>query len=564
MTSSRAGAATREALGNPLIARLVAAYGGSTISEWAVWLAVLVYAQDRGGSALAGWVALGLLVPSIAVAPFVGRAVDGARPIRALLTVHAVEAVALTVAGTLAVAGAPALLLVVPAAVSIGGIAFVRPSYAAIAPGLVRSARELTSANLLAGVCDSASVLVGPLVATAFLALGGPQAVLFACAGLSVFGALATSRLVTHDRRTEVPDADEQPSLWGVVRSLRGHRDVPSLLAVLGAQHVLMGTVGVMFVVLAADELDLGGSGAGVLNMAFGVGAVCSGVGASLVVGRSRLAPVVVISLAVAIAAVLALGLGPSIPMALVALPVAGFARSLLDVTARILLQRSAPPQYLASVFAFIEVLTSVGLAVGTAFAQITVAVVGAPSGLVLLAAALAAVLVLTVRQVWASDRSADVPVVAIALLRRMPVFSPLPPAALEAVARAGVEHAYAAGDVVIREGDVGDSYYAISAGEVEVTQRGVHLRRMRRGDGVGEIALLADVPRSASVVAIEPTRVLAIPRESFLLAVTGNDASLSAAWGRIATFDGIDDVPLGRMTGGTTSPHPVAPESPD
>jgi hypothetical protein len=514
------------------------------VSEWSSWLAVLVYAHDRSGSGAAGWTALGLLVPALLVAPFVSRAAGGARPIRTLTLVYGIQAVSLAVASVLVAADASLLAVISLVAVAIGGIAYVRPSYPVIAPALVRTAHELTSSNLYAGYCDSGCVLVGPLTATAFLALGGPALVLAVCASMAVAGVMSTATLLHLDRPVDddVSDLGESPSLWNVIRSLRGHDNVPALLTVLAAQHVVMGVVGLMFVVLAVDELGMSGSGAGVLNIAFGIGAVCSGVGATLMSGRRRIAPAVAVCLAVSAMSMMAIGSFTTLAVTLVALGLAGCSRSLLDVTTRILLQRSAPPAYLSSVFAFIEVLTSVGLAVGTIFAQVTVATVGAPRGLVLLGGTLLLVLAATGRTVWRADRAADVPVVEVALLRSMPLFAPLNPSVLEAVARSAVEVQVESGEVLIREGEAGDRYFAVAAGEFDVSTAGTVRRRVGRGEGVGEIALLRDVPRTATVVARTVGTVFAIDRDAFLLAVTGNDTTHQRAWQHIGTLQTSDE----------------------
>ena len=508
------------------------------MSEWSSWLALLVYAEARGGSSAAGWTALGLLVPAIVVAPFVGKLADGARPIRAVTAVYAVQGITLGIAAWLAVVDAPVLVVTVPAAVAIGGIAFVRPSFAVVAPALVRTARELTTANLFAGYCDSGAVLLGPLITTAVLAWGGPDTVLVVCAGLAAVGVLCTVTLFRYDRPRTSEPLDELPSLRVVLRSVRGKPNVVALLAVLGTQHLLMGFIGPMFVILAIDELGMGGSGAGALNIAFGVGAVCSTVGATVLAGRTRLAPVVAGGLALFALSMLLIGGITTVGVAIVGLGVAGMCRSLVDVTARMLLQRSAPPQYLASVFAFIEVLTSVGLAAGTMIAQLAVVTVGASTAFVIVGLLPLLVLALTARQIWRADHDADVPVVAIAVLRTNPVFSPLPPAALESVARAAVERHVDAGEVLMRQGDVGDTYVAISSGHVDVVRDGTVVRTLGRGGGAGEVALLTDVPRTATVVTTEPSVVLEIEREPFLLAVTGHEPARDAAWRHMASYD--------------------------
>ena len=85
-------------------------------------------------------------------------------------------------------------------------------------------------------------------------------------------------------------------------------------------------------------------------------------------------------------------------------------------------------------------------------------------------------------------------------------------------------------GKVLIRQGDPGDLFYVIVEGEVEVTSGGTRLRTLEPGSYIGEIALLRDVPRTATVVAKTPLRLLALQREPFLLAVTGHPQSVRAA----------------------------------
>lgn len=547
---------SRPARSNTTLLRLLVAYGGAAVSEWAVWLAALVHAHERSGSAAAGWMALALLVPAVVAAPFAGRAFSGPRPVRVFALVLGVQAVSLVVAAVIARADGPLLAVAVPTAIAIGGIAFIRPGQAVLAPTVVRTARELTRANLYVGTCDSGCVLLAPLVATAALAVGGPSAVFVLCAGLAVVGVAATEPLRSAESqavRSDVADpagelaaagatqADPAPRptpMRDLVADLRDGRNVGALFALLSVQHVVMGVIGLMFVVLATDELDMDSSGAGVLNIAFGVGAVASALVATVLAGRGRLAPVSVGCVVLMAVSATVLGLATTVPGAIVCLGLIGFARSLLDVSARMLLQRTVAPHHLAASFAVIEILTAVGLFVGTIYTQIVAATIGAPAGLLGLAALLAVVLAVTVRRLWMADQTADVPVVAVALLRSMAVFAPLPAPALEAVARRASERTFAPGEVIIRQGDPGESFHAIAGGQVDVDIDGRHIRTLRRGDGIGEVALLLDSPRTASVVVVEPTQTFEIGREPFLAAVTGHEPALHTAHRRIASLE--------------------------
>jgi CRP-like cAMP-binding protein len=102
-------------------------------------------------------------------------------------------------------------------------------------------------------------------------------------------------------------------------------------------------------------------------------------------------------------------------------------------------------------------------------------------------------------------------------------MFAPLNPITLDALVRALVRVEVASGDVVVREGDESDRFYVIESGSVRVTAADGHLLREEGpGDYFGEIGLLRDVPRTATITAGEDTVLLALPREEFLDAVTG------------------------------------------
>jgi CRP-like cAMP-binding protein len=148
-----------------------------------------------------------------------------------------------------------------------------------------------------------------------------------------------------------------------------------------------------------------------------------------------------------------------------------------------------------------------------------------------------------TVRGLRVADASADVPVVEISLLRRLPMFAPLPPAALEAVARSATAISVESGEVLVRQGDAGDVFYAVADGSFDIEMSGTYVRTAERLSFFGEVALLADVPRTATVTAKGAGRLLAIHRVDFLTAVTGTDSSRSAAWGVVRSLTLETDV---------------------
>jgi len=294
------------------------------------------------------------------------------------------------------------------------------------------------------------------------------------------------------------------------------------MLALLTAEAVVVGALDLLFVILAINVLDRSQAWAGYLNFAYGVGAVLAATVSAMLVGRRLGGPILGAALVLSGAlAALAFGLGLAGTVAL--LTVVGASRALLDVASRTLLQRSVPTQLLGRVFGVLEGLTMAGTALGALFVPLLVYLGGSRLALVGVAAVLPLAAVAGGRELFGLDAGARVPVVEIALLRSMPLFAELPAPAIEGLAAALKPVEVPAGAVLIRQGDPGDAYYAIAAGELDVCRDGRLLRRCGRGEGVGEIALLRAVPRTATVTGHTAATVYALGREPFLTAVLGH-----------------------------------------
>jgi len=217
------------------------------------------------------------------------------------------------------------------------------------------------------------------------------------------------------------------------------------------------------------------------------------------------------------------LALGPGLAATVALLIVVGASRALLDVASRTLMQRSVPAQLLGRIFGVLEGLTMAGLAVGALLVPALVHLGGSRLALLGVAAVLPLAAAVGGHGLFGLDSGTPVPVVEIALLRSIPLFAELPAPALEGLAGALTQATVPAGTVLIRQGDPGDTYYAIAAGELDVRQDGHLLHRCGRGEGVGEIALLRAIPRVATVVAHTAATVYALDREPFLTAVLGH-----------------------------------------
>ena len=509
--------------------RVELAFVGFNSAEWGVWIAMLVYAYEQGGATMAGIVAAIQLVPAGLAAPFGSVLADRYPPVRVLVFGYVAQAASMgATAIVLLVADMPYLAYAL-AAVAATAVTITRPTQSALTPALARSPDELTATNVVSGWIESLSVLLAPALAGVILGFSGPGTVFAVMAVV----ALASGVLVSGVHGPAAPVAGDARPLAEITAGFQVLRNEPGprlLVGLLAAQFVAIGALDVLYVVLAIGVLDLGQSGAGYLNAAFGAGGVL-GIGATVVlVGRPRLLGPLVAGVAAWCAALAILGAWPTKLSAFVLFAAAGAARSLVDVAGRTLLQRTAQPEVLARVFGVLEGLTMAALAIGSLLTPVLVAIAGAKAALLGLAVLLPVALAAFGRQLRDVDRHANVPVVEISLLRRIPIFSPLGAPELEALARSLEPVEAPTGAAVVREGEPGDLFYAIADGELEVTQKGRSLRRLGRGDVFGEIALLHEIPRTATVTALSPAHLFSLEKEPFLAAVTGHPQSTREA----------------------------------
>jgi MFS family permease len=516
---------------NASLLRLELAFATFNGAEWAIWVSLLVYAYTVGGATASGVMALVQLVPSAFLAPYLGALTDRRRAGRVLFAGYLVMGMAMAGVAIAIAAGAPPVLVFALAPLVNLGITVPRPAQAALLPGVVRLPVELTAANVMSSWAENGSVLVAPALAGVLLGVGGPALSIGALAVVGLIGAALVWPIpgpppLARDEGSVSVREEINEGLRTVARE----PSVRLLVGLLGSQYILVGALDVLYVVLAMGILGMGEAGAGFLNSAFGAGGlVGAGVTAALV-ARRRLAPALVAGILTAAVALGVLGIYPTILSAFALLAMAGLGRTVFDVTGRILLQRSAPPGILAKIFSLLESLMNFGLALGAVFVPLLVGLSGPRAALLGTCVFFLGVVVLTWRSLAEIDAAADVPQVEIQLLQSIPIFTALPGPALEGLARALRPVSAAAGQTIIREGERGDCFYAIAKGQVRVTKGGQEVALLTRGDGFGEIALIEDVPRTATVTATEPVELFALDKEPFIVALTGHAPAARAA----------------------------------
>ena len=375
------------------------------------------------------------------------------------------------------------------------------------------------AAAALAGAALVATLLVAGVAGPAAAIAAGPEE---AATGSTDDG----GDLLVDD----APATDGRPTLAAIRAGARSNLavtvrnpQIKVLIILYIFYFVLIGSLDVLCVVLALTYLHTGPGGAGYLNAALGGGALLAGLVTAFLIGRRHLANTLTVALAVAVAALALIDAVHTVGLALLLIGAVGLAGAVFDVTGRTLVQRSVPSDAIAGSFSILEALMDSGLALGAILVRVALAVGGLKAAL-FAPGVIACVLIAGVwRRLRKIDASATIPQVEIQLLRSLPIFAALPPPSLEGIARELEPMTVPSGTVVVKEGDPGDSYYAIGEGELAISRDGELLQTVSRGDGFGEIALIRDVPRQATVTAVTDALLYSLRKDPFIQTVTGH-----------------------------------------
>jgi MFS family permease len=510
---------------NENVRRVELAWGASIAAEWAHFVALGVFAYDHGGTSAVGVAGLVRLLPAAVIAPFAASLGDRFRRERVLLAMTLVGCVAL--AGSAAAYYASSRLLVFAFAAVLGlATTLIRPALQALLPSLARTPEELIAANGATSTIESLGTLIGPLLAGIIVSVANAGVVFAGAAGALALAAVLFS-LVRVEGRIEI---DEHLSTRQLVsdglRSMWRAADARLLIGLIAAQTFVRGCLNVLIVVAAFDVLDAGAGAVGYMTAAIGVGGLIGAIGAMALEGRSLAVPFGA-ALVFWGAPLMLIAPQPQIIVAVVLLAVVGAANSVEDVAVFTLLQRIIPDELLTRVLGVLWGLAMGAVALGSIAAPLVVDWVGARAAFAVVGAVLPALVLLSYRRLVAIDRAA-VPAPELELIDQVPMFAPLSVAGKERIASKLLQHAVRAGDVVIRAGEAGDGFYLVGAGELDIDAGGRHTTA-RRGDYFGEIALLHDVPRTATVTAAADSRLLELHRDDFLAAVTGHSVAHAA-----------------------------------
>jgi MFS family permease len=518
------------AVRNPDIRRVELAWGAAITAEWAHFVALGVFAYEQGGASAVGIAGLVRLLPAAVFAPFAAALGDRFRRERFLLAMTLVGSLAL--GGSAAAAFADAELLVFALAAVIGlASTLIRPTLQALLPSLARTPEELITANGATSTIESLGTLVGPLLAGVLVSVADVGLVFAVGAGGLVLAAAFLARVTVEGGidLTSAADDDERGALRVLGAGFRTIARAPRprlVVALIVAQTFVRGCLNVLIVVAAFRVFDAGGEGVGYMTAAIGVGGLIGAVGAMTLGGR-RLAVAFGLALVCWGVPIALIAPWPDLTVAILLLAVVGAANSVEDVAVFTLLQRIVPDEVLTRVLGIVWALAMGGVAVGSIAAPALVEGIGPRAAFVVIGSILPLLTLLTYRRLAEID-SAVAPAPELELIERVPMFAPLSVAAKERVAASLVPLSVHAGELVIRAGETGDRFYIVGDGELDISAAGLHTTA-HKADYFGEVALLRDVPRTATVKAIVDSELYALQRNDFLAAVTGVSAAHAA-----------------------------------
>jgi MFS family permease len=518
-------AALAVAARNQNIRRTQLAWGASVVAEWTHFVALGVFAYDRGGASAVGVAGLVRLLPAAVVAPFAASLGDRFRRERFLLAVTVIGSAALAVSAAGAFAGNRIVVLAAASVVGISSTLF-RPALQALLPSLAHTAEELIAANGATSTIESLGTLIGPLLA-GFLVAFADVGTVFAVGAGALLVSIALLARVSVDGRIAASGGAPTLVLDGF-RGIARVRRARLLVALIVAQAFVRGCLNVLIVVASFRVLHGGASDVGYLTAAIGAGGLLGALGAVGMGGR-RLASPFGWSLVFWGTPIMLIAPSPYLATAILLLAVVGAANSVEDVAAFTLVQRVIPDDLLARVFGVVWGLAMGAVAIGSVAGTLVVHVAGPRLSFLAVGAILPLLSLASYRRLVELD-SAVPPTPLLSLVEGVPMFAPLSLAAKERIASLLEAAPAEPGEIVIRAGDVGDRFYIVKDGELGV-EVGEHRSRLGPGAFFGEIALLQDVPRTATVRATVQSQLYSLHREDFLAAVTGHASARAAAF---------------------------------
>jgi predicted MFS family arabinose efflux permease len=515
----------RDALANPNIAKSVSSTAAGVVGNVAWLSTMLVITFDQLGPVGPGWFIIVRQITGAMSAPVYAALAGRFRRERVLASSILVRGIAVALVIPVLELRAVNALLFLP--IALEGFAQSAPKALndALLPWLADSPAQLVASNAISALLETAGISVGAGVAAAAIGLFGPPAALTTVAALCVLGAWPLFAIRGIDTRVGNDGARVLTGLVGGIGVLRGSMNARVVVVVMALTAALTGIAQGLVASIATDLLHLGADGTPLLIGAVGAGGLIGGI-SSLSLARRSISLPLVVSLLGCASALFVLSITSAAVVALPVLGVLGIGIAYQLVCGRTLLQRSASGRsldLLVGINALI-VVTVTGVA-GLCAAQLNAAIgvretLWLAVGLAVLGALYALWRLTRVERLSAVERA------ELDAIRSVPAFGPLSVAAANQIASALIALQPADGEVVVQQGEAGEDMFLIASGVFEAEVDGTQVRTLHPGDHFGEIALLFDAPRTATVRCIQTGTLWRLRRDDFLSAITGNSTT--------------------------------------
>jgi MFS family permease len=496
--------------------------GVQSAVEFAVWVTVLVVAFERGGASATGLAVAAQLVPAALLAPIVTAAGDRFPRhlvLSAGFAVLAASAAALTIA--LAVELPLAIVYVAAAGFTVA-LSATPGSVASLLVHHARSPQQLIHWNVGMTIGRASGSLVGPVITALLLATTGPWVAAATVATTCAATAAFVGRRFPRDDRPP-SDLRLRQVVADSLEGLRYATTTPATAAILGFMGlvgVMIGAYDVLLVAVAFDRWGEGGSGTAILTATFFVGAL-----AVSAITRRRfswtLTKTTVVGTMLLTVPIVFLGQSSPIVLVVGLIAALGAGHALVEIGARTLLQRAGAEMFTSRVFGVLDstilVTSSIGATViGMVLADAELTTVLVPLGLV--SAVVLTVIASSLRQLERTTGGADPDL--LHAIEGISFLAPLPLPTLERLAGGLGRRTVPGNTTIIRQGDAGTEFFVLLDGTAAVIVDDALVGHLTAPASFGEIALLHDEPRAATVTAVTECRLGVIGRTAFLDAV--------------------------------------------
>ena len=528
----------RRVLANGNLRRIQLAFFTSTIGDWAYATALTVWAFTDGGAAAVGAFTAARFV-AMALAGPIGSVIADKVPRRTFMVVtDVVRALLVGLAAMVVATDGPSMIVyALGVATSVVGAPF-RSAQAGLIPQLVDRPDELTASNAVASNLENIATFAGPALGALLVGAFDTYVVFWVNVATYVWSmvlvasvrprATASVRVPDEPGDEPVDEPGDGPAGGGFLKELAAgfvlvgrDRDLRTVSLLAAAQGFVWGTLTVYTVVIAVEMLATGPEGVGFLDAVMGGATIAGGAVVLHRVGKGRLGQDMAVGVLGWALPLIALAAFPSPVTVFAALILIGLSDPWVNLGLETIPQRLAPDEVISRVYGAVESALIGAMALGAAVAPLLIRGIGFRESMAAVGVVVAAYTLTTLRQMRLLDARLTEPA-HVQLLRSVSIFAPLAPPALEGLAHRVEPLSVPAGAVVVSEGEVSDRFYVIVSGSVEVTAAGEVLRVETSGDFFGEIGLVRDVPRTATVTALEPTELLTLEREEFLEVVSG------------------------------------------